>query len=196
MGRSEAGLIALLTAAGFLAIGAARSPDAIDRYAGGGRSLSPDGMWSVSSPRAREPDTSAVWLERSDRRVRRLLSFERVIEVTWANDRRHVVVVEAPPHLQRIHVYSLAPRDRVSPDRIENDIELTLQASGPRLESVENRLIALGGDRRGVCVLVEESGLPFGRREGSFAARRAAFALDLDTGRASRISVCPYARID
>lgn len=176
-------------------IGAAPAVQWISAYQGG-RVHSPDGHWTVSA-QAIDPDGEAMrttaWLTGPSVKRRPLTRFERGLEVRWHGDIGKLVLIERTIHFSRIAVRTLGPREIGPPDRIQADIEQGL-AKLRRLGTIGNRVIAFGDS--GQCVLAEESGLPPGRREGSYVARRAAFEMDFVAGRAMPVKDCPGARIE
>ncbi|MEP9357254.1 hypothetical protein [Sphingomonas sp. KR3-1] len=185
------GLVAALALAG-----AAPATPGIDGFRGG-HVRSPDGRWTVSAVAA-DPDRTmrtTAWLQGPGVQHRPLTRFERYLDVRWLRDIGKVMLVERTTHFARIALRTLGPRETGPRDRVQADIEQGL-AGLSRLGTIENRRIAFGTLGRDTCVLAEESGLPPGRAEGSFIARRAAFRLDLAAGRAIRIRACPNATID
>ena len=188
----KVGLVAALVLAG-----AAPAGPGIDGFQGG-RVRSPDGRWARSA-RAADPDgegmQTTAWLRGPGIRRRPLMRFERYLDIRWRPDIGKVVLVERTIHFARIAVRTLGPREVGPRDRIQADIEHGLAGLG-RIGTIENRLIQFGKLGAATCVLAEESGLPPGRKEGSFLSRRAAFRLDFATGRAVRVDACPGARIE
>ena len=179
----------------------AASADAqLDRYAGGGQARSPHGGWEVVSPdrsqRAIDAAPATALLRGPGIRSRRLMQFERGLDVVWPDDRRHVVALARTAHFASIRTFTLGARDAVPPRSVEREIERRLRVQGPGLGRIENRLIAVGSDRTRLCLLAEESGLPPGRVTGSYIARRGYFRLDLDRGTAAPTASCRGARLD
>jgi hypothetical protein len=105
------------------------------------------------------------------------------------------MMVERTIHFSRIAVFTLGSRDSYSPDLIEKRIEADLRQKSTALQSIENRSIVFGQNKLSRCVLVEESGLPPGKSEGSFLARKAAYQIDVAKGTVQRIVRCPGAAI-
>ncbi|SFJ63157.1 hypothetical protein SAMN03159338_1993 [Sphingomonas sp. NFR04] len=170
-------------------VGAATADPGISIFQGG-RVHSPDGRWVVSA-RANE---NRIWLRGNGVR-RRLMGAERYVTVRWLPAIGKVVLLERTIHFNRIAVFMLGARDPYHPDRIEKQIEADLRRHGRALQTVESRTIVFGGGD-GSCALVEEAGLPPGKAEGSFLARRAAYRLDFASGSVQRIARCPGATIE
>jgi hypothetical protein len=174
-----------------LALAATPAADGISAYEGG-HVRSPDGRWTVSAAAVDPngpPERALARLDGPGVRGRRLLAFDRQVDVIWPGGDR-VLLVQRTLHFASIHAFTLAPGER-GVDRIQADIGRAMARNPVRLRTVENRLVAFGRE----CVLVEESGLPRSRREGGFVARRASFRLDLAKRRALPIADCPGARI-
>lgn len=178
-----------------LAIAASPVSDGISAFAGG-QVRSPDGKWTVWAP-ATDPDgkgdKAIVRLKGPGVRDRGLMRFERSVDVVWPQAPGQVLLVENTIHFASLQVFTLGPSE-AGADRIQQDIERTMARYLPRLGRIENRRVAFGGN--GTCVLVEESGLPPGREEGSLLSRRAAFRLDLPRKRAVPVRSCPAAQLD
>ena len=185
------GLVAALALAG-----AAPAAPGISGFQGG-RVRSPDRHWTISAAAA-DPDKTmrtTAWLQAPGVRRRPLIRFERYLQVEWLRDSGKVMLIERTIHFARIGIRTPGPRETGPRDRLQADIERDMAGLGG-LATVSNRFIILGKLGTAICALVEESGLPPGRTEGSFIARRAAFRLDFTTGRAVRVRACPGARID
>lgn len=184
----------------FVALALSAGADAqLDQYGGGGSSKSPDGRWRVwSHVQALDEEPNAIaWLSGPGVSRRRLMRYERGMRVHWMADRRHVVLIDRTAHFSWLAVFDLATANRMPSDRMQTAISRHLAAKRPKLGNIGNRLTAVGrGFSSAPCVLVEESGLPPGRSEGSYLARRAAFRLDLETGRAIPVPVCPGATLE
>lgn len=178
-----------------LAIAAMPASDGISAFAGG-QVKSPDGKWTVWAP-ATDPDgkgdKAIARLKGPGVRDRGLMPFERSLDVIWPRVAGQVVVIERTERFASIHVFTLGPVE-AGADRIQADIERAMARYLPRLGNVEARRVAFGAGAG--CVLVEDSGLPAGREEGSFLSRRAAFRLDLARKRALPVRSCPAARIE
>ena len=166
-----------------------------DRNSGvAGKSVSPRGGWTVTSPRRLQDDIdrapSIAYLRGPALRSRRLMGYERTLDVFWPSDGRHVILLSSTTHFSTMRIFALGPRDIFPPDRIERAIERSLAARGPRLGTIENRTIAISVRGRRPCLQIEESGLPPGQTEGSYIARKALFSLDLDKGVAMHARDC------
>jgi hypothetical protein len=178
-----------------MAIAAVPASDGISAFAGG-RVKSPDGQWAVWAAAADADlgDPAVARLDGPGVRERALMSFERRVEVVWPRAAGRVVLVQRTIHRDSLHVFSLGASE-TGEDRVQRDIERGLAMRVPKLGEVINRRTAFGQARGGDCVLVEESGLPPGRSEGSLVVRRAAFQLDLRGKRAVAIRSCPGATL-
>lgn len=119
---------------------------------------------------------------------------ERYVTVRWLPAIGKVALIERTIYFNRIAVFTLGTRDSYHPDRIEKRIEADLRRMGPALQTIVNRIIVFG-DETQPCVLVEESGLPPGKTEGSFIARTAAYRIDFATDHTRRIARCHGASI-
>jgi hypothetical protein len=169
--------------------------DGISAFSGG-RADSPDGQWSVWAAGNDAEDMRAVArLNGPGVRERGLMSFERNVQVFWPAEGGRVVLVERTVHFASLHVFTLAAEE-AGPDATQADIEQHMAKLQPQIATIENRLLAFGRIGAETCVLIEESGLPPERAEGSFVRRRASFWLDFRAKRAVPIEECPYARID
>lgn len=189
---------ALLAAVAAVALLAAAPPpaDGIDAYKGG-QLRSPDRAWTISaSPVAKDGIMTVAMLRGPGVPQRRLTRFERYLRVIWIPGTPKVLLVEQSAHISRISSFTLDKKEHGPKDRIEADIENVLAANGPQLGTIENRLMDFGKFGLTPCVLVEESGLPPDRDDGSFIARRHAFRLDAAAGRAVPIKECPGARLE
>ena len=101
---------ALAIASVLLLGGEAPPPDVIDHYAGGGSSISPDGKWTVWSPRTSyEKLYATAWLKGPGVRKRRLHDFERALEVIWPEHRRFVVITDIVINSMAIKIFALGP---------------------------------------------------------------------------------------
>lgn len=180
-----------------LAIAAIPASDGISAFAGG-QVKSPDGKWTIwapaTDPTAEDPNGIAR-LKGPGVRDRGLMPFERSIDVVWPRAPGSVVVVERTAHFASVRAFTLGP-DELGEDSIQHDIERHMALRRPHLAKVENRSVAFGQLRSAECVLVEESGLPPERGDGSFLTRRAAFGLDLAGKRAVPVRGCPGATIE
>lgn len=182
--------------AGALLLASGATSAHFDRNSGvAEKSASPRGGWAVTSPRRLQDDIdrapSIAYLRSPSLRSRRLMDYERTLDVFWPNNGRHVILLASTAHFSTVRIFALGPRDIVPPDRIERAIERSLVAQGPRLGTIENRTIAISVHGRRPCLQIEESGLPPGQTEGSYTARKALFSLDLDKGFAVRARHCP-----
>lgn len=175
-------------------VGAATADPGISIFQGG-RARSPDGKWTLDV-RAADLDagnmTAPVWLIGRDGHRRKLMQAERYVVVRWLPAIHKVVLVEQTIHRNRVAVFTLGARDSYRPDRIQKRIEADLRRHGRALQTVENRTIVFGQEDDS-CALVEESGLPPGKAEGSILARRAAYRIDFVSGSVQRIARCPGA---
>lgn len=179
-----------------LAIALAPASDGISAFAGG-RVTSPDGKWAVWAMAAdpdMEREAAVARLDGPGVRNRELMRFARHIDVLWPQRAGQVLLVQRTAHFSAVYAFTLGASE-LSTDRLQSDIDRGMARGLPRLESIENRMIGFGRHGAETCVLVEESGFPPGRREGSFLARRGAFRLDLAARRAEPIADCPGARI-
>jgi hypothetical protein len=178
-------------------VGAATADPGISIFRGG-RVGSPDGRWTLKV-HAADLDagqmSAPVWLIGPKGYRRRLMAAERYVTVRWLPVIGKLVLLEQTIHFNRIAVFTLGARDTYRPDRIEKQIEADLRRHGRSLQTVENRTIVFGREG-GSCVLVEESGLPPGKAEGSFLTRRAAYRIDFSSGSVQRIARCPGASIE
>lgn len=175
-------------------VGAATADPGISIFQGG-QLHSPDGRWTVKVHAAdldAGQTSTPVWLIGPKGYRRRLMGAERYVTVRWLPAIGKVVLIERTIHFNRIAVFTLGARDPYHPDRIEKQIEADLRQHGRALQTVENRTIVFGGGD-GSCALVEESGLPPGKAEGSFLARRAAYRINFASGSVQRIARCPGA---
>jgi len=180
-----------------LALAAAPASDGVSAFEGG-QVRSPDRAWTIVVPAPRgdsEAVTATAWLNGPGVRGRRLMRFERHVSAVWPRGSGKVVLVEQTMHFARVEVFTLGPRETAAPDRIQADVVRGMAHQLPRIAQIENRLVAFGKAGAATCVLVEESGLPPGRDEGSFVVRRAAFRLDLAAKRAVPVPTCPGAAI-
>ncbi|MET0310225.1 MAG: hypothetical protein ABW023_16085 [Sphingomonas sp.] len=169
--------------------------DGISAFSGG-RVDSPDGKWSVWAAGNDTEDMRAVArLNGPDVRERGLMSFERNVQIFWPTEGGRVVLVERTIHFASLHVFTLAAEE-AGPDLTQADIEQHLAKLLPQIATIENRLLAFGRIGSETCVLIEESGLPPGRTEGSYITRRGSFWLDFRAKRAVPIQACPDARLD
>ncbi|MBO9712889.1 hypothetical protein [Sphingomonas sp.] len=165
----------------------------------GGQVRSPDRAWTISAPAIDAGDaavSTVAWLRGPGVPQRRLMRFERAIDVIWTRGAPKVLLVERTTHFSRIRAFTLGPRERGAEERVEEDIEAALRGQAPRLGTIENRRMAFGSLGVVPCVLVEESGLPPGREAGSFVSRAHAFRIELRQGRAVPIPECPGASLD
>lgn len=182
--------------AALLWVGAATADPGISIFQGG-RACSPDGSWTLKV-HAADLDagqmSAPVWLIGPKGYRRRLMVAERYVTVRWLPAIGKVVLMERTIHFNRIAVFTLGKRDSYHPDRIEKRIETDLRRTGPALQTIVNRTIVFGDETR-PCVLVQESGLPPGKSEGSFIARTAAYRIDFATGGTRRIAGCRGASI-
>lgn len=180
-----------------LAIAAVPASDGISAFAGG-RVTSPDGKWAVWAAPAdadAEREAAVARLNGPGVRDRELMRFARRIDVVWPVASGKVLLVQRTTHFAEVYAFTLGPAE-VGADRIQSDLDRGMAKRSPRLASIENRRIAFGRIDADTCVLVEESGLPPERRDGSLVARRGAFRLDMIERRAAAIDDCPGARID
>jgi hypothetical protein len=180
-----------------LALALAAMPgDGISAFAGG-QVKSPDGTWRVwaaaTDPESEETQ-AIVRLNGPGVNDRGLMRFERSVDVIWPADPSRVVLVERSTHFAAVHVFTLGPEEGVA-DRVQANITTWMSLRGPEIGRVENRLVAFGEESGSLCLLVEESGLPPGRDEGSFVARRGAFVLDVARKRAVPVRSCAGAVI-
>lgn len=180
-----------------LAIAAIPASDGISAFAGG-RVTSPDGKWAVWAAPAdadTEREAAVARLNGPGVRDRELTRFARAIDVVWPATPGKVLLVQRTTRFAEIYAFTLGPAE-VGIDRIQSDLDRGMAKRSPRLANIGNRRIALGRIGADPCVLVEESGLPPERRDGSVVARRGAFRLDMVERRAQAIDDCPGARID
>ncbi|WP_448664988.1 hypothetical protein ACG3SL_10015 [Sphingomonas sp. CJ20] len=177
-----------------LATAALPGSDGITAVAGG-RVRSPDKVWTLWAS-AVDPDaedsTTMLRLRGPDVRDRGLMPFDREVRVVWPGEPGMVLVVDQGVHLATLHAFTVAKGETVA-DRLESDMARGLALRRPAIGQVENRRIAFGRVRGTMCVLVEESGLPPGRSEGSYVTRRMAFRLNLAARRAALVRACPGA---
>lgn len=178
-----------------LALVALPFEDGISAFSGG-RVDSPDGKWSVWAAGNDAEDMRAVArLNGPGVRERGLMSFERNVQVFWPAEGGRVVLVERTIHFASLHVFTLA-EEEAGPDATQADIEQHLAKLQPQLATIENRLLAFGRIGSETCALIEESGLPPGRAEGSLITRRGSFWLDFRAKRAVPIETCPEAKFE
>jgi hypothetical protein len=180
-----------------LAIAMVPASDGISAFAGG-RVTSPDGKWAVWAAPAdadTEREAAVARLNGPGVRDRELMRFARAIDVVWPATSGKVLLVQRTTRFAEIYAFTLGPAE-VGIDRIQSDLDRGMARRSPRLGSIEDRRMAFGKIDADSCVLVEESGLPPGQRDGSRVARRGAFRLDMIERRATAIDDCPGARID
>lgn len=164
---------------------------------GGQSGRSADQQWRIESRAGDDskPDNdsrsmASLWLRGVGGAERRLTTYRRDGTVIWLGSGRHAVLAAKDAHFHDIRLFTLDEPN--APQRtIQLLIERSMAATPPRLGSVENRLISVspapGG---GLCLRVEESGLPPGRNLGSFISKTGTFRV-APNGAAMRVKACP-----
>ena len=165
---------------------------------GGESARSADGKWRIFSKAPAKPDAewtdpkslATLWLQGASGPEKLLTAYRRGGSMFWLGEGGHVLFVHRDMHLQDARLFTLLG-PAAAPRQVQRTIEKGMAAIRPRLASVENRLIAAELSPGGaLCLTVEESGLPPGRNEGSFLARKGVFRVAPD-GAAARIAACP-----
>ena len=187
----------VITAAAFAVI----APQAVSgeqttfEQRGGASTRSPDGKWQIFS---RPGDSSRAWEDpRSDASLwlhtrkgdRFLTRYRRDGSLYWLGDGRRALFVHRDTHFHDARLFTLSGT-AVAERRVQSVVIKGMAAISPRLGSIENRSIDVRLRKDGgLCLSVEESGLPPGRSVGSFVAKTGIFRVDSD-GQISSVRSC------
>ena len=153
---------------------------------GGEKSSSPDRKWTVESRKSGV--AAAIWVTGPSRSPRQVTTYSDTADIWWQVSSARVLIVKHQSGVDRVEQYGLT--GTVDRDQLDRYLEKNLDQRGPRLASINNRIITTSaGPGQIVCLKIVETGPSAKAPRGPAVSRNGVWQI-YASGTPQRIGSC------